>query len=85
MERPGHLPFCRSFRGNGSSPARYDPRLWRSRIVRAISVAIYRRAAVSARDLRRVLLVGPERNCAHCFLLGRVARNDADLRVLPNL
>src|ERR1700758_707661 len=30
-------------------------------------------------------LVGPERNRLGRFLLGRVARNDADLRLLPNL
>ena len=85
MERPGHLPFRSGFRGDGASPAGHDPRLWRSRLVRAISLAIHCRATLSTRDLRRLLLVGPKRDHSRRFLLGRMARNDADLRILPNL
>ena len=33
----------------------------------------------------RFLLVGPQRHSAGCFLLGRLARIDADLRFLPDL
>src|SRR6516164_1107167 len=48
-------------------------------------MALHFRAAVSARDLYRFLLVGPEGNFANRFLLGCLAWVDADLWVLPNL
>src|SRR5438067_1913373 len=43
------------------------------------------RSPVSARNLCRFLLVGPEGNFVNRFLLGCLARIDADLRVLPHL
>src|SRR5215813_12250850 len=48
-------------------------------------MALYLRAAISARGLRGFFLVGSERHPAGCFLLGRLARIDADLRLLPHL
>src|ERR1700746_3451340 len=48
-------------------------------------MAFHFRATISARNLCRFLLVGPEGDFASCFLLGRLARVDADLRILPNL
>src|SRR5262249_41082239 len=62
-----------------------DPRLWRPRFVRAVQMALYSRADVPSRGLYGLFLVGPERNFAGRFLLGRLARIDANLWVLPHL
>src|SRR5262249_58989876 len=42
-------------------------------------------AAVSARSVCRLFLVGSQRNSVGGFLLGRLARFDADLWILPHL
>src|SRR6202035_6197504 len=85
LEPARHLPFRRGVRRNGTSPAGDDPRLWRSRFVRAVQMALYSRAALPSRGLYGLFLVGPERNFAGRFLLGRLARPDANLWVLPHL
>src|SRR6478672_6035770 len=48
-------------------------------------MAFYFRAAISSRSLHGLLLVGPERNFADRFLLGRLAWPDANVRLLPHL
>ena len=48
-------------------------------------MALYSRAAVPSRGLRGLFLVGPKRNFARRFLLGRLARTNANLWVLPHL
>src|SRR6266567_1018463 len=45
-------------------------------------MALYSRAAVPARGLYGILLVGPERNLAGRFLLGRLARLDFAMCVI---
>src|SRR5437773_9571219 len=85
VESARYFSLRRCVRRDGSSPAGNDSRLRRSRIVRTLQMALHLRAVVSAGNLCRVLLVGPERHPAGCFLLGRLARIDADLRFLPHL
>src|SRR5262245_24771777 len=85
MESEGHLSLCRCLWCHGSSPAGHETGLWGSSFVRTFQVALHFRAAVSAGNVCRVLLVGPEGNFASGFLLGRLAWADADLRVLPHL
>src|SRR5204862_3186326 len=85
VESAGYFSFRRSVRRDGSSLAGHDSRLRRSRIVRTLQVALHFSAVVSPGNVRRVLLVGPERHPAGGFLLGRLARIDADLRFLPHL
>src|SRR5213592_1132483 len=48
-------------------------------------MALYFRTALSHRRLYGLLLVGSERNFAGRFLLGRLARINANLWVLPHL
>src|SRR5262249_32825347 len=85
LESAGHFPVCRGVWSNGASPAGNDPRLWRSRVVRALQMAFYPCAAVSSGSLHSLFLVGPERNLAGGLLLGRLARIDANLWVLSHL
>src|SRR4029453_15175786 len=85
VESAGHLPLCRRLRCHGSSPARNDTRVRLSGFVRTLQMAFHFCAAISARNLYRFLLVGPEGNSLGGFLLGRLAWLDADLRVLPHL
>src|SRR3954465_15196597 len=87
MERAGNLFVRRRVWRNGPPLAWNDPRLWRSRIVRTIQMAIHHRASISARGLRRVLFLGhkDESGCDDRLLVGRLAWHDADLRVRPNL
>src|SRR5919106_870708 len=60
----GHLSVRRGVWRNGASPAGHDPRVRRSRIIRALQMALHSCAAVSARDVRSLFLVGLERNFA---------------------
>src|SRR5213075_569359 len=85
LECPGHLSFCRRFRGHGASPPGNDPCLRRSRLVRPFPLALHLGTGLSAGDLHRILLVGPQRDYPGRFFLGRVAWDDADLRFLPDL
>ena len=85
VESAGYLSIRRRVRRHGSSPAGNDPRVRRSRVVRTLQMAVHFRAALSTRNLCRVLLVGLKRNFAGCLLLGCLARIDADLRLLPDL
>src|SRR5262249_16607469 len=77
VESAGYLSLCRRLRCHGPSPARHDPRLWRSGFVRTLQVAIHFRAAVSAGGMRCFFLVGSQGNSLGGFLLGRLARIDA--------
>src|SRR4029450_12321883 len=79
------IPPLAVAQGEWTPRAGHDPRVRRWGFVRTLSVALHFRAAVSARNLYRFLLVGSEGNFANRFLLGRLARVDADLRVLPHL
>src|SRR5882724_285028 len=85
LESTRHLSLCRCIRRNGASLAGDDPRLRRSRSVRTLQMAVYFSAAVSSRSLHGLLLVGSERNLTDCFLLGRLAWTDANVRLLPHL
>src|SRR4029077_2351216 len=85
LEPARHLPLCCGVRRDGTSPAWDDSRLWRSRFVRAVQMALYSRAALPSRGLYGLFLVGPQGNSAGRFLLGRLARIDANLWVLPYL
>src|SRR5882762_2898726 len=85
LEPAGYLSLCRCVWSNGTSPAGDDPCLWRSRFIRAVQMALYSRAALPSRGVYGLFLVGPERNLAGRFLLGRLARIDANLWVLPHL
>src|SRR5207237_4661143 len=85
LERTRHLHFRRCIWRNGPSPVGNDPRVRRSRFVQTFSLAIYLRADFFAFGLRRFLLVGPQGHNSDRFLLGRLARDDADLRFLSNL
>ena len=85
LESAGYLSLRRSVWRNGTSLAGNDPRVRRSRFVRALQMAIHSRAAVPSRGLHRLFLVGPERNFACRFLLGRLARPDANLWVLSHI
>ena len=53
--------------------------------LRAFQVALYSGSDFPARRLHRFYLVGSERSRARCLLLGGLARDDADLRILPDL
>src|SRR5213596_717009 len=72
-------------RCNGTPPAGDDSRLWRPRLISAFPMAIHLRADLSRTGLRGVFSVGPEGHCAGCVCVGRLARNDANIRVLPHL
>src|SRR5438128_443990 len=85
LEPARHLPLCCGVRRNGTSPAGDDPSLWRPGFVRAVQIALYSRAAVPSRGVYGLLLVGPKGNFAGRFLLGRLARADANLWVLSHL
>src|SRR2546430_883885 len=85
LESSGYLSLRRRVWGNGTSPARYDPCLRRSSLVRALQMAVHSCAAVPSSGLHRLFLVGPEGNFAGRFLLGRLARPDANLWVLSDL
>ena len=85
LEPTGHLSFRRGVRRDGTSLARNDSRVWRSRFVRPFQMALYFRAGFSGGRLHDLFLVGPERDYSGRFLLGRLARHDADLRLLPDL
>src|SRR5438105_1072086 len=58
LERAGNLSFRGRFRRNGTPFAGNDPRLWRSRAVRAVSLAVYLRSHFPARGLRWFLFLG---------------------------
>src|SRR4030095_6746473 len=85
LERTGHLCFRGRVRRDGTPSARNEPRLRRPRALRTFSLALHFCPNFSARGLHRFYLVGSERNRADRFLLGRLARDDANLRLLPNL
>src|SRR4029077_18712052 len=85
LESAGYLSICRCLPRHGTSPPRDDPCLWRSWLVRTLQVALHSCAVVSSRSLLGLLLVGSEGNFAGRFLLGRLARTYAGVRVLPHL
>src|SRR6266446_2506239 len=87
LECAGNLSFRRCFRRNGTPFAGNDSRLRRSRIVRALSLAFYYRSDLPARRLRWFLFLGHQDQSGRddCVSLGRLARNDANLRFRANL
>src|SRR5207248_11442239 len=85
LERARHLRFRGRIWRNGPPPPGNDPRLRRSRSVRTVSLALHFCADFSTCCLRSLLLVGSERDRSRRFLLGCLAWDDADLRLLSNL
>src|SRR5439155_25872713 len=85
LERTRYLPLRGCIWRSGPSSPGDDPRVRRSRAVRTFSLALYFRADFFAIGLRRFLLVGSQGDHSDRFLLGRLAWDDADLRLLSNL
>ena len=80
-----HLSFRRRVRRDGPSLAGHDSRLRRPRLVSAFPMALHLCTDFSSRRLCSIFPLGPQRNRAGGFYVGRVAWHDANIRVLPHL
>ena len=84
LERPGHIPFCRRVRRDGPSLARYDSRLWRPCSFRPVQNSIRHRPPGNPGGVRLVLPLRYSGGAARGDGVGDLARDDADLWVLPD-
>src|SRR5207248_770926 len=85
VESAGHLSLRRCLRRHGTSPARHDTCLRRSRFIRTLQMAIHFGPVISAGSLHIIPLVGLKGNFADRVLLGRLAWVDADVWLLSHL
>ena len=85
LERGRYLSLRRCIWCNGAPLAGNDSSVRRSRAVSALPMAFYLRTDFFGRCLRGFFRVGPEGDCARGIYLGCLARNDANIRLLPNL
>ena len=84
LERGRHLSFCRCLRRDGHHlPGMI--RAYGDRVIRALQVAVRFCTDFFDSRLRDVFFVGPQRRCAGRLYLGRLARHDANVRVLSDL
>src|SRR5437773_11594327 len=79
------VAVCRLLWRHRTSSARDAARVWRSRAVPALSMAILSGAGVPRGDVPAVRLARSERHRPGRVLLGRLARPDADLWIPSNL
>ena len=85
LERGGYLSLRCRLRGNGTPLARNDSSVRRPCALSAFPMAFHLCADFFGRCLRGFFRVGPERHRARGVYLGRLARNDANVRLLPDL
>ena len=85
LERGVHLSLRRRLWRNGPPLAGNDSSVRRPCALSAFPMAFHLCADFFGRRLRGFFRVEADGNCARGLYLGRLARNDANIRVLPDL